>query len=482
MRLLLFLFCLIALPAWAVSYTPQSVPNPRLVNGSHVADPDQIIGAETLVRIDARLRQLEQRSGVQVAVVALDSIGDVEVFSFAQQLFESWGIGHAGRDDGLLVLLVRDQRAIRLHTGYGLEGALPDVVCKRIQREFMVPAFQRGDFGGGLLAGIVKVDRILADPAQVQALPALPVSAEATPWEVFRVAASALGGVALVLVFGFKSANGYFSGDAAAPENPPITPGWSRRAWLGGFAFGPAAIIVACNLLPLTSPLLVCGAALYGYFALLAAFQAWRQQVALRQLAARGEYFAAGELVAREQAFWGWMAVLFPLPFLFHYLFQRQRRMHYRNHPRACPKCQAPMRKLDEAAEDEFLSRARQMEETLQSADHDVWLCTACGATATWAYPGTESKYTKCPSCKCLAYTLESDTVLEKASYESQGRGETIHVCKFCGKRKTTSYRIPKLVRESAAGAGGSLGSSSSSGGSSWGGGSSGGGGAGSNW
>lgn len=481
MRFLFVLCCLIALPGWAASYTPQAVPNPRLVNGSHVADPDQIIGAETLARIDARLRLLEQRSGVQVAVVALDSIGSAEVFAFAQQLFETWGIGQAGRDDGLLVLLVRDQRAIRLHTGYGLEGVLPDVVCKRIQREFMVPAFQRGDFGGGLLAGIVEVERILTDPAQVRALAELPQPAEATPWEVFRVAASALGGVALVLAFGFKSANGYFSGDIAE-ESPPAVLRWSRQAWLGGFALGPAAIIVICNLLPLASPLLVCGAALYGYFALLAAFQAWRQQVALRRLAARGEYFAAGSLVAREQAFWGWMAVLFPLPFLFHYLFQRQRRTHYRNHPRVCPKCRAAMRKLDEAAEDEFLSRAQQMEETLQSADHDVWLCPACGATATWAYPGTESKYEKCPSCQCLAYTLESDTVLEKASYESQGRGETVHVCKFCGKRKTSSYRIPKLVRESVAAAGGVASSSSSSGGSSWGGGNSGGGGAGSNW
>jgi uncharacterized protein len=167
---------------------------------------------------------------------------------------------------------------------------------------------------------------------------------------------------------------------------------------------------------------------------------------------------------------------------MFHYFFQRQRRTHYRNHPRACPKCRAAMRKLDEAAEDEFLSRAQQMEETLRSADHDVWLCSACGATATSAYPGSESKYEKCPSCKCLAYTLESDTVLEKASYESQGRGEMVHVCKFCGKRKTSSYRIPRLVRESVAAAGSVASSSSSSGGSSWGGGNSGGGGASSNW
>ena len=66
------------------------------------------------------------------------------------ELFERWGIGDRARDDGLLVLLVRDRRTVRMHTGYGLEGLLPDLLCHRIEQQFMKPAFKDGRYGEGL--------------------------------------------------------------------------------------------------------------------------------------------------------------------------------------------------------------------------------------------------------------------------------------------------------------------------------------------
>ena len=90
------------------------------------------------------------------------------------------------------------------------------------------------------------------------------------------------------------------------------------------------------------------------------------------------------------------------------------------------------MRRLNEQEEDAFLSQAQQVEETLRSVDYDVWQCGACEATTSLAYPGTESKYAKCPKCKSLAYVEESSRTVTSPSYSMRGQGETVHACQFC--------------------------------------------------
>src|SRR6188768_2722830 len=103
-------------------YTVETIPNVKLINNSYVSNPDAILTDATVGRIDFKLAQLEKETTVQVAVVAVRSIGDADIFNFAQQLFTLWGIGKAKKDNGLLILLVVDQRTVRFHTGYGLEG------------------------------------------------------------------------------------------------------------------------------------------------------------------------------------------------------------------------------------------------------------------------------------------------------------------------------------------------------------------------
>ena len=150
--------------------TVESVPNQKLINGSYVSNPDAILDASTVLQLDTLLRSLEEQTSVQVAVVALNSIGEVTIEDFAQQLFSQWGVGNKEKDNGLLVLLVNDLRTIRFHTGYGLEGVLPDITCKRIQREYMVPEFKKGDYNAGVWAGLLQVDKILRDPAYAEEL------------------------------------------------------------------------------------------------------------------------------------------------------------------------------------------------------------------------------------------------------------------------------------------------------------------------
>ncbi len=136
-------------------YTVDSVPNPRLENTSfHVSDPDGLLEKGTVSSINGELSALEKSTGIQSAVVVLPSIGDGDDFEFAQDLFRKWGIGDKERNDGLLVLYVDDQRVIRIHTGYGLEGPLPDAICKRIEQQDMIPYFKEGKIDEGLKAGV----------------------------------------------------------------------------------------------------------------------------------------------------------------------------------------------------------------------------------------------------------------------------------------------------------------------------------------
>jgi uncharacterized protein len=483
MRHILLALLFFCIPGWAVSITLDSVPNTRLVTGSHVSDPDRIVGAEATAEIDRLLVTLERDTGAQVAVVALDSIGQENTFDFAQALFERWGIGDRTRDNGLLMLLVKDQRTVRMHTGYGLEGALPDAICKRIQSEAMLPAFKDGRYGDGLVAGVRAVTGILTDPAQALATDTLSAAAWADKknWWSFKFIASIFGTLAAIIAYRVKVNNGAFSTTGAGQPGTPMAMRWTAKQWWLVFAGGPTLIVLGFDQIGAGSRIIACVAALYVYFALVAGYQAWRQQRTIAGWAARDSFRQCHDLIGRRQRFWLWMALLFPIPFLFHYVFQLNRKAYYRSAPRSCPTCRAPMRRLSEGEEDAYLSKAQQVEEALHSADYDVWRCTVCEATTSTAYPGTDSTYEKCPHCKCLAYFLESNRTLLEPTDVSRGKGESIHACKFCGHRDVTAYAIAIPVASSSSSSGGSSSGGSSSG-SSWGGGSSGGGGASSSW
>lgn len=148
--------------AHAVTYRVQDVPNVQLADRTrYVSNPDGILSAEAVARIDSVCGALRTRAIAQVAVVAVDDISGGDTFSFAVELFRSWGVGRAENDNGLGMLLVKDLREIRFVTGGGLEGVLPDAICKRIQLKYMLPAFREGDYSRGMVAGIEAVGQLL---------------------------------------------------------------------------------------------------------------------------------------------------------------------------------------------------------------------------------------------------------------------------------------------------------------------------------
>ncbi len=144
------------------TYRVEDIPNVQKADSRRfVSNPDGLLSRETVYRMDTMLYALKESGRAQVAVVAVNSIGNDEPFDFLQRLVMSWGVGRGDTDDGLGVLLVIDQGAIEIQTGYGLEGDLPDALLKRIINNLMLPYFRNGDWDGGMLAGMTAICDVL---------------------------------------------------------------------------------------------------------------------------------------------------------------------------------------------------------------------------------------------------------------------------------------------------------------------------------
>ena len=136
---LLLTLC-VAAGAAAKTYGVRDIPDVQRADRTrYVSDPDGILSAAAVARIDSVCASLRERNIAQVAVVAVGDIEGGDVFGFAIELFGSWGVGRGDRDNGVGILLVRDRREIRIVTGDGAEGVLPDAVVKRIQMKYMLP-------------------------------------------------------------------------------------------------------------------------------------------------------------------------------------------------------------------------------------------------------------------------------------------------------------------------------------------------------
>jgi uncharacterized protein len=105
-------------------------------------------------QLDARLRQLEQETSNQVVVLTVPSLEGDPIEDFSMRVVETWQLGHEGVDNGVLLLISRDERLVRIEVGYGLEGALTDAQSHRIISSLLAPRFRAGDFDGGVDAAV----------------------------------------------------------------------------------------------------------------------------------------------------------------------------------------------------------------------------------------------------------------------------------------------------------------------------------------
>lgn len=133
----------------------------------HVNDFAGVFAADQRQQLESILRELDAKTGAQIAVVTLPGLQGEEIRDFSNRLFERWGIGRRGDDRGMLFLAALDDRKIWVEVGYGLEGLFPDARVGRLLDEHVMPRFREGDYAGGLTAGAVAAAARIAAEAGV---------------------------------------------------------------------------------------------------------------------------------------------------------------------------------------------------------------------------------------------------------------------------------------------------------------------------
>lgn len=169
-KILLLLLVLAAAAAGAV--TVDEVRNVHLTDAHrYVTDQAGALSPATVTRLDDAIGRLWDNTTTELAVVVVDQIDpSTDPDRFATDLFEKWQIGRSDKDNGVLMLISTGDRKAVIRTGYGAEGALPDIIAGRIIRNEMAPRFAEGDYDAGTLAGVAAISERLSDPAVAEEL------------------------------------------------------------------------------------------------------------------------------------------------------------------------------------------------------------------------------------------------------------------------------------------------------------------------
>ena len=232
-----------ALLAWlwlallpAGSQAAEPVPLPALT--TRVTDLTATLDATQKGRLEAQLAAIDRAGRAQIAVLLLPSTQPETIEQFGIRLGEAWKVGHKGADNGVIVIVAKDDRKMRIEVGYGLEGLIPDAIAKRIVAERMAPPFKQNDFFGGLRAAIDGLDQALGGGASPAAAPVeiqggggtgAAIDSDRFPW----LMAAIVGAGVLRLIFGL------FGSLAAAAVG-----GWLGFAIFGSLGFAIAAAVV----------------------------------------------------------------------------------------------------------------------------------------------------------------------------------------------------------------------------------------------
>lgn len=154
---LLFLLPTLLAPAAlrAGTWSAETLPMVHLQDRTrYVCNPDGVLGQAAVDSTDAVLRQLQDSTGVQTVVAVVEHLEGDDPYRFAMDLGAKYGVGEKGRDNGLIIVLATLDRSYYILTGKGLEGVLPDAICKRIENRIMVPLLKVNEWDGAIYATV----------------------------------------------------------------------------------------------------------------------------------------------------------------------------------------------------------------------------------------------------------------------------------------------------------------------------------------
>jgi uncharacterized protein len=403
---LLSLLFLLSQQVSGFAHNLNSIPNPKVIDQrSHVSNPDNIISAGTVSQLNNQLQSLEETNLIEVAVVLVESIGDENIELFATDLFKKWGIGTKKDDNGLLILFVEDQRAIRFETGYGIEGVLPDALASRVQNQSMFPYFKTGNYDEGFLKGIEHVTSILKEEK-------FEAATEAIAWSVILPTIAAIYFIIILISFLWITA-----AIKKIRNNDLLHTNISKYKALKS---EKKSILLLLNIgIPAIA------------FVLIIFFS---NPVFL--------IFLLGVPIVTVPA----------------NLYAKIIMWKIRRQPIPCNACDGTMHILSEKKEDAYLSVAQQFEEELHAIDYDVFVCKDCGNQAVFTLD-KPSIYTECPSCKTKAFTLHKRTVMVAPTFIHGGTERVTYKCKFCGHENHKNNNLPRISKSGHIAAGSAAGS-----------------------
>lgn len=199
-----------------------------------IVDATNTVPADTRATLEAKLADLESKSGIQLVVAVVPSLQGQEIEPYANGLFRAWKLGEKTKDNGVLLLVAPSERRVRIEVGYGLEGTLTDALSKVIITNAITPRFKAGDIPGGILRGVEDIITVLTtDASEWEKRPSLRLdsdqAAQRPGWSTMTI----IGVVLLLLVVspGFR---GFFLGMLFSM----MTSGGRGGGFGGGFGGG----------------------------------------------------------------------------------------------------------------------------------------------------------------------------------------------------------------------------------------------------
>ena len=154
---LVLLALLLTVQVWGAAQAEIAVPP----LSHRVTDLTATLDAQQIQTLESRLAAFEANKGAQLAVLIVPTTQPESIEQFGIRVVEAWKLGRKGVDDGALLLVAKDDRALRIEVGYGLEGVLNDATANRIINEIIVPRFKRGDFHAGIESGLAAMMQIV---------------------------------------------------------------------------------------------------------------------------------------------------------------------------------------------------------------------------------------------------------------------------------------------------------------------------------
>ncbi len=471
---------LIGFPLLSHALTVNDIPNPRQEYNGWVTDMANILSDRTESQLNRMISELEANTGTEIAVVTVSTTApSPNPKAFTTELFNHWGTGKKGVDNGVLFLTSVGDRRVEIETGYGIEGVLPDAQVGNIISSQITPRFRQGDWDGGVLAGTEALVNILSQ----NTLTSNSVENQTqTGW------LSGASGVALGLfLLAYKKARKIIvepiqlsptgRSQVLGYQRNNIKPGLYTWIYLGVLSFVYGAMFVTSAIDPSWGLWRWFVMLSIGLFALTLLSDIWRGMH-------RGEeermstkifsvilfcfigiivgffFYLIATLVWSVLSFTAGFAEMLPvnlivgfgISLLLIYVVDRILVVGFRFKPIIqCDRCETPLGLLPENILNQELFDTQKAAQKLGSKQFEGWHCPHC-------YPGNLSKFhlreymlnnsrfSECPYCQELT-VVRKEEIIKQPSYSDTGIRQITYRCQCCDYLQEKQEIIPRLVR-----------------------------------